>query len=132
MRVVVDTSVLVSALLSTSGPPAQVLAAAATRSIEIVTCPRALEELSDTLMREKFRRWVDEPTAKEFVTAFAHLADLCQDVEPQTSHTRDPNDDYLVALAHAQNARIVSGDRDILEAQLDPPALTPRKFLELL
>jgi predicted nucleic acid-binding protein len=50
------------------------------------------------------------------------------------SVVRDPNDDYLVALALAANARaIVTGDRDLLDHPgLNPPALTVRAACELL
>jgi predicted nucleic acid-binding protein len=33
-------------------------------------------------------------------------------------HTRDPDDDYLVALAGHAQAILVSGDRDLLDATL--------------
>jgi predicted nucleic acid-binding protein len=41
---------------------------------------------------------------------------------------RDPDDDYVVALAKDAGAEpIVSGDRDLLdEPRLDPPVLDPR------
>lgn len=48
--------------------------------------------------------------------------------------TRDPADDYLVALAHATEAELlVSGDRDLLDApDLRTPVVTPRLFLDRL
>jgi predicted nucleic acid-binding protein len=43
--------------------------------------------------------------------------------------TRDPEDDYLVALARRERVgAIISGDLDLREAGLDdPPVWTPRK-----
>lgn len=48
--------------------------------------------------------------------------------------TRDSKDDYLVALARAQRVdAIVSGDRDLLEAELPDLAVwTPRRLVEHL
>ncbi len=42
---------------------------------------------------------------------------------------RDPEDDYLVALARAESAdAIVTGDRDLLDHEgLEPPAVTARE-----
>ena len=47
---------------------------------------------------------------------------------------RDPDDDYLVALALTAGARaIVTGDRDLLDHPgLNPPALTARAACDLL
>lgn len=50
------------------------------------------------------------------------------------SLTRDPDDDYVVALAreHAADV-IVSGDKDLLEWQEQrPPVVTPTEFEEML
>ena len=47
---------------------------------------------------------------------------------------RDPDDDYLVALARGAGAEaIVSGDRDLLDHPgLEPPAIDARRACELL
>jgi predicted nucleic acid-binding protein len=48
--------------------------------------------------------------------------------------TRDPTDDYLVALARREHAdAIVSGDLDLREAGIDnPPVWTPRQATDRL
>jgi predicted nucleic acid-binding protein len=48
--------------------------------------------------------------------------------------TRDPGDDYLVALAVGAGADVlVSGDRDLTDVQVaGVSVLTPRAFLERL
>jgi predicted nucleic acid-binding protein len=49
--------------------------------------------------------------------------------------TRDPGDDYLVALAQAANVdHLVSGDKDLtsLAATVSPPVLSTAAFLDLL
>jgi predicted nucleic acid-binding protein len=47
--------------------------------------------------------------------------------------TRDPRDDYLVALAKAAEALLVSSDRDVLEAETgDVEVLSAREFLDRL
>lgn len=48
--------------------------------------------------------------------------------------SRDPRDDYLVALARATSAHVlVSGDDDLLDLDLpDLKIVSPREFLDLL
>ncbi|MGI8646641.1 MAG: putative toxin-antitoxin system toxin component, PIN family [Acidimicrobiales bacterium] len=132
MRVVVDTSVWVSALISTIGAPTQVVTAMVTGRIIVVASPHLLEELSDVLNREKFRSWFSVEDGGEFVTQLAHRVELRPDVNNPTAATRDKDDDYLVALAYAYNARLVSVDKDLLDANLNPKALSPRELLQLL
>ena len=47
---------------------------------------------------------------------------------------RDPNDDYLIALAHAADAHVlVSSVRDLTSITgYEPPIVTPRRFLGTL
>jgi predicted nucleic acid-binding protein len=54
-----------------------------------------------------------------------------EDVEPLP---RDPEDDYLVALARTAKAKaIVTGDKDLLDhPQLDPPAIDASAACELM
>lgn len=53
------------------------------------------------------------------------------DIEPVL---RDPDDDYLVALARVSGANaIITGDKDLLDhTDLRPPAIQPRAACELL
>jgi predicted nucleic acid-binding protein len=44
----------------------------------------------------------------------------------------DPGDAYLVALAQAEGAALVSGDRHLLDLAGEQPIYSPRAFLEIL
>ena len=46
--------------------------------------------------------------------------------------SRDPGDDYLIALAYSRKAVLVSGDRDLLELADRMPVFTPVEFLRWL
>ncbi|MHB1549246.1 MAG: hypothetical protein ACYCV5_06710 [Acidimicrobiales bacterium] len=48
--------------------------------------------------------------------------------------SRDPADDYLIALARASTAdRVISGDKDLVSLDdLEPPVLTPAQALARL
>lgn len=46
--------------------------------------------------------------------------------------SRDPDDDYLIALASAERAALVSGDRHLLALDHEIPVFSPRAFEDLL
>ena len=140
MRVVLDANLLVSAVISTAGPPREIVNAWVDERFELVASPTLLEELRDVLDRPRFRRWVSTETAAEFIDGLAQDAEVIDEPpppprpHPHPGLSPDPDDDYLIALARAAGADyLVSGDRHLLDlADPDPPVLTPRQFLDLL
>lgn len=72
--------------------------------------------------------------ARAFVAEVARHADRLADPTAPPPASRDPNDDYLVALDKTGRVRaLVSGDRDLTEMpDADPPVLTPRQAVEQL
>ena len=132
LRVVIDPNVWISGLIRPSGAPGDVVRAVMAGTVIAVVTPYLLEELSGVLLRPKFRRWVSLADATAFIETLTVTAELYLDVEHADSRTRDPKDDYLVALADSAHALIITGDADLLEADLVPPAITPRQLLHLL
>ena len=135
-RVVVDPNVLVAALISGSGPPAQLLDAARDGRVVIVASPQLFAELDRVLRREKFRRYVSLADVDKYLSALAILADLIVD-QPEALRKRvcrDIDGDYLVALARvAEVDLIVSGDRDLFDLDLkDLRVVSPREVVERL
>lgn len=65
---------------------------------------------------------------------FRHLAALFPDPDITPSLTRDPKDDYLVALARSSEAHfLVSGDPHLTGLEDPrPPVLTPRAFFKIV
>jgi len=79
------------------------------------------------LRRPRFRRFVTLEEVDELLQELAALCRLVPDPAPGAAVLRDNKDDYLVFLARAVDADcIVSGDADLTDASLEPPALTPR------
>jgi putative PIN family toxin of toxin-antitoxin system len=130
-RAVPDTNVLVAAAISPDGTCGQLLKAALERRWVMVASPKLLAELADVLARRKFRRWLTHDDVRLFVDAIRQLADMLPDPSAAPPVTRDPDDDYLVALARAVAAdAVVSGDPHLTELHnLEPPVLTPAAFL---
>ncbi len=135
LRVVVDPNVLIAAVINPRGTPGQVVAAAAQGRYVLVASPLLLAEVDEVLGREGLRRWVTPEEARRFLVELRGLADLAADApQPWARVTSDPDDDYLVALAHAVGADVmVSGDRDLTSlVAMVPPVLTPAAFLASL
>ena len=134
IRAVVDSSVFVSAALGLpSSPPSAVFEAWQDGGFELIVSPKLLEELSGVLRRPKFERYLEAREVDELLAQLEAGATLMDDVDPGVPITRDPDDDYLVALARAAGGVLVSGDRDLLEADVvDVEILSPREFLARL
>jgi putative PIN family toxin of toxin-antitoxin system len=94
--------------------------------MELVVSLLVLKELEDVLSRDKFRPYFDLGTARKYMDLLRHDATVVADPEdPPPLRSADPNDDYLIALAHNQNAVLVSGDKHLLDISGGAPILAP-------
>jgi hypothetical protein len=115
MRFVLDTNVVVSALLW-GGTPRLLLEAGQERKIELFTSIPLLAELTNILNRSKFEKKIAASafTVDQIVDRYAALAKL---VRPEATPriTLDPDDDVVIGTALAVKADlIVSGDSHLL------------------
>lgn len=130
-RALVDTNVLVSALIARRGVCGQLLDAGFDGRWRIVVSPLLLVELEDVLARKKFSR-IATAEAEQFVAAVRSHAEVVPDApKPWQPVTRDPADDYLIALARSAGVdALVSGDVHLTELSgLLPPVMRPVDFL---
>lgn len=100
--------------------------------IAVVVSQHLLDELTAVLTRPKFRRWLSAADAVSFVQSLGGTAELRPDPAAPARRVRDPNDDYLVALSESTGAVLVTGDADLLDANLTPAPTTPREIVDLL
>lgn len=115
MRVVLDTNVLISSLLSPAGPPALLYAAARARVFEVVASKQLLAEVAAVLSRPKLRKYVTPSEAGEFVSIVKRLATL-YDATPCGETAPDPGDDFLIDLIRvATPDLLVTGDKAPLD-----------------
>ncbi|HVW46831.1 MAG TPA: putative toxin-antitoxin system toxin component, PIN family [Solirubrobacterales bacterium] len=129
-RAVLDPGVLVSALITPTGTPARLLTAGRGGSFELIVSALLLEELGSVLRREKFRRHVDLDVVDRYLALLRRDAVTAIDpAGPPPVRCADPDDDYLIALAHAGAAALVSGDRHLLDLAGRIPVFTPAEFL---
>lgn len=132
MRVVLDANVLIAGLLSPRGAPAQLIARWLAGDFELVVSERLLAELRRALRYPKLRSRIPPEDADELVARLRELALVAPDVRRAARLSADPGDDYLLALAEAERAVLVSGDRHLLELAGELPIRSPRDFLERL
>jgi putative PIN family toxin of toxin-antitoxin system len=116
MLVVLDTNVVISALLF-GGKPLTFLESAAAGNLLIYTSPTLLEELHDVLKRDHLASQLKRKQSS-VDQAVAFYSDLAISVTPLVIHqvvTNDPDDDHVIAVAVAAQAEIiVSGDKHLL------------------
>ena len=134
LRAVIDPGVLVSALLTPAGSPAQLYMRWLAGEFELVACPQLLGELDRILRRPKFRRYATGEEVDRYVAVLRGGASMAPDPPPSPGLTRDPADDYLVALAReAAVDCLVTGDADLTSlVELSPPVWSPAAFLARL
>ena len=134
MRALLDVNVLIAGLLSRTGSPARLLGKWLEGEFELVISDLLLDELEKTLARPKLRRLLDDDEISAFLELLrGGLADWVEDPgEPPSIKSRDPKDDYLIAVARAAQATLVTGDADLLELSGSIPVMSPRAFLKTL
>lgn len=135
-RLVVDASTLVSGVASRpgGGAPWLILAALLDFDFEAIICPRLIGEFRDALTNDYFRKRFASHDLTEIVASVEETATKYDDPQEIEALLRDPDDDYLVALAREAGAdAIVTGDRDLLDHPgLRPVALDSREACRLL
>lgn len=129
-RAVFDPGVVVSALITPTGIPAKLLLAARAGNFDLVVSPKLLGELEAVLRREKFRRYLELDAVGATIRLLREDGELVADpAGPPPVRCADPGDDYLISLAHARNAALISGDKHLLDLAGRIPVFSPSKFL---
>ena len=133
-RAVLDTNVLVAALISPGGGSARLLLELRSGAFELIVSPLLLAELREVLGRDKFRRYVSEAEADAYVELIRSEAVVRVDpVRSSEALSADPDDEYLIDLARDAGAdALVTGDAHLLDLRAVIPAMTPAVFLETL
>jgi len=133
VRAVLNPNVIVSALISPRGAPAKILREWLEGGYELVVSLSLLAELERVLDYPKLRDRVSKAEARELVDLLRRGADQRGDPgHTPPVRSPDPADDYLIVLAAASQAVLVSGDRHLLSLSDDLPVYSPAQFLEMI
>ena len=136
MRVVLDTNILVSGLITQAGPPAQILNALRDGRLVAVMSETTLAELAAVLRRPSLQRYVTRSriTLTRFVDDLRHQIDLVTPVRSDLS-IRDERDQIFLDLMATQPAPqyFVTGDQDFEALQYsEVPVVSAAVFITLL
>lgn len=132
MRAVLDPNILIAALLSPTGTPAQLLGRWLAGEFEVVVSEALLGELERALAYPKLRRRVSAEVAAELVDLLRVGAILAPDPPNPPRRSLDPGDDYLLALAENERAALATGDHHLLALADQFPIHTARALLDQL
>jgi hypothetical protein len=134
MRVVLDTNILVSALIAPAGKPAAVYNAWEHGKFTLLTCAEHLEELRATLQKPRVADLIKPFKAGRLVNQIKKLAEDVGHL-PHVKHSPDPGDDFLLAMAEAGRADyLVTGDKSgllTLASHKATQIITARDFVAL-
>jgi|ERR1700684_1633194 putative PIN family toxin of toxin-antitoxin system len=131
IRAVIDTNILVSALLQPAGLPAQVFVLALSGSIQLCVSGEVYAEYEEVISRPRFQR--DEETIAATLRAIREQAFWVKPTETVRACS-DPDDNIFLECAQAAQADyIVTGNlRHFPEAWESTRIVPPRRLLEVI
>lgn len=128
-RLVLDTNVIVSGLLSPSGPPGLIIDLLANRLIDIVYSDEMLIEYVDVLHRRELKL---RPEVVQSVLTEIQARGLAVMAVPWPVIVPDPTDSVFLATSLAGQATLVTGNLRHYppHVRLGVEVLTPRAFVD--
>jgi len=116
VRVILDTNVLLSGLISSGGVPARLIEAWLDRRFTLVSHAFQIDEIREVSRRDKIRALIRPSEAGRLVNQILLLAEMPVAL-PHVRRSPDPRDDFLLGLCKAGRADwLVTGDKDHLLA----------------
>lgn len=130
MLVIVDTNVLVSALINPGGIPARVVEEIRAQTLRPIVCQEILDEYREVLTRARFR--FAPVQVNSLLDDLAALALHLQPAHLDTAPLPDPDDAPFVAVALAAARPIVTGNGRHFPPECGVEVLTPAQCLTRL
>lgn len=135
MRVILDTNILLSGIISPGGTPARLIEAWLDRRFTLISHELQLAELRDVSRRPKMQALIKPVEVGRIVNQIKRVATLPEALPP-VERSRDPRDDFLLALCLAGAADwLITGDKaDLLSLvrQEQTQITTAAHFAEIL
>jgi hypothetical protein len=135
MRVVLDTNIIVSALLAPAGKPAAIMKSWLEGKFTLLTCAAHLDELRSTLQKPQVSERIKPHKAGLLVNQIRRMAEDIAPL-PRVERSPDPADDFLLALSEGGKADyLVTGDKSgllVLHRHKKTRIVSARAFAALL
>ena len=132
MRIVLDTNVLVSGLISAAGPPGWVVEAVLAGELELALDMAIRQEYEDVLRRKEFR--FSSETVDDLLAAVDRFGFQVAAAPPCPAPLPDPADEPFLAVAAATDSVLVTGNLKHFpaDARGGVSVLTPRQLVDKL
>jgi uncharacterized protein len=134
VRVVIDTNILVSGLMSANNPPGKIVDALIQGVLTPVFSQTTFAELQDVLQRPQLQRYFVriEITPADFLATLREIAEFVV-TEPCDIPIRDPKDRPFIELVATppQPDFLINGDKDFEQQRYaGVPVISARLFLQ--
>jgi putative PIN family toxin of toxin-antitoxin system len=136
IRAVLDTNVLASGAIASTGPPAAIIEAWNRREVQVILSTWIFRELGRTLGKPYFTDQLGSQDVADylaFVRSRARFVSLNPAQVPRVATQRE--DDYVLATAVEGSVDyLVTGDRMVrrIDTHQGVAIVTPREFVEVL
>lgn len=133
MRIVLDTNVLVSGLISTGAPPARIIDWLRASKLQLVVEDRILAEYADVLSRDYLREYFSVSAADDILEFLRHDSARVDSTVIIRS-LPDPGDIPFLEVALTAAVPLVTGNKKHFPAgsAAQCRVLTPREFVQTL
>jgi len=135
MRVVLDTGILIAALITSDTPPAMIYQAWRKKRFELITSEWQLDEFRRVSRYSRLRRFLRPVEAGNLVHGLRRQATVLENL-PTVELSPDPDDNPILAMAKASQAQyLVTGDKkDVLALGSigDTRIVSARQFISAL
>ena len=112
MKVVLDTNVLISALISPHNPPDLILQSWLAGDFELLTSEDQLEEIRRVSRYAHLQPFLQPHRVGLIINRMHSLATIVKPGAPISEEALDPDDNFLIAICEASSANnLVTGDQ---------------------
>ncbi len=112
-RFVLDTNILISALLIKNSPPFKVIKIIETIGVTLYS-EETLQEINQVLTRKKFDKYLTSEEKQEFIVKLVEKSELVK-IQEVIDVCRDSKDNKFLEVAVSGQADfIITGDKDLL------------------
>lgn len=140
IRVVLDTNVLVSALLTPDSPPAEILESVLEGRLRIIISPAIIREIGVVFQYPRLKKTMQKhrlsaEEVEEAIFKILKVAIITPGEKIIQGVSRDPADDLILSCAaEGQADFVISGDKDLTELGSFEGIriMEPANFLQLI
>lgn len=116
MKVVLDTNIIISAVILPHGTPAKIIKAWQERKFQLLISKEIFKEIACVLARPRLKKYNITLLRRKEILKVLYKYSVMTDGKLKVKVSEDPNDDMFIVCAMEGNADyIVSGDADLLK-----------------